>query len=523
MGKDSCEVTYLGNNRSWKILIVDDDNFIHRMIKEINKDFKFEDKPLEFLSAYSSEEALNLLSANKDIALVLLDVFIENEKTGLNLTKYIREVLNNMEIRIVLMTGRGSSQLQEDAIVNYDINGYEIKTELFSKKMYTVIIASLRSYRDIIRINNNRKAMEEVVSSSSSLFETSSVYDFITDALCHLSSIINLCKEKDGCTVNAFAATRYFGDKSFKIISGHGKYLSFVNNRIKDVVLQEDFEKIKEAYRKKDHLFFENSYISYYNSSNGVEGIIFIETDGKIDHVDKALLDVFHRSISAAFENLCLNIEIEETQKEILYILGEVTEARSEETGNHVKRVSKYCKLLAEEYGLSKREVMLLTYASPIHDIGKVAIPDNILLKPGRLTPEEFEIVKTHTTIGYNLLESSHRQILKTAAIVAHEHHERYDGKGYPKGLKGEEIHIYGRITAVADVFDALGSPRVYKKTWVINDILQYFQQEKGKHFDPKLVDILFSNLDKFLEIKQKYSDENTKVIGQASDNISES
>ena len=137
-----------------------------------------------------------------------------------------------------------------------------------------------------------------------------------------------------------------------------------------------------------------------------------------------------------------------------------------------------------------------------------MAIPDKILMKPGKLTTEEFDIVKTHTTIGNNILKNSNREILKTAAIVAHEHHERYDGKGYPEGLKGEEIHIFGRISAVADVFDALGSPRVYKKPWVIDDILNYFRQERGKHFDPVLVDILFDNLDEFLEIKEKYSDE---------------
>ena len=218
-----------------------------------------------------------------------------------------------------------------------------------------------------------------------------------------------------------------------------------------------------------------------------------------------------------------MNKEIEETQKEILYILGEVTEARSEETGNHVQRVSKYAKILAEKYGLSKKDVMLVTMASPIHDIGKIAIPDRILLKPGKLTPSEFEIVKSHTTIGYELLKNSNRDLLKSAAIIAHQHHEKYDGTGYPQGLKGEEIHIFGRIVAVADVFDALGSPRVYKKPWVLNDILAYFKEERGKQFDPKLVDILFENLDEFLEIKEKFSDENIKVIGQVSDNKIES
>lgn len=202
--------------------------------------------------------------------------------------------------------------------------------------------------------------------------------------------------------------------------------------------------------------------------------------------------------------------------------MGEVTEARSEETGNHVKRVSMYSKILAEKYGLSKRDTRLITMAAPIHDVGKVAIPDSILMKPGRLSSEEFETIKTHTTIGYNLLKRSNREVLKSAAIIAHEHHERYDGKGYPRGLKGKEIHIFGRIVSIADVFDALGSQRVYKKGWATEDILNYFYQERGKHFDPDLVDILFDNLDEFIEIKEKYSDKNPKVIGQVSDNNNE-
>ena len=266
--------------------------------------------------------------------------------------------------------------------------------------------------------------------------------------------------------------------------------------------------KINKIYNDGEHELFDNAYIARYKSTSGNEAILFVENQIRNNYIDIDLLDIFHKSISATFDNLCLNLEIEETQKEILYTLGEVAEARSEETGFHVKRVSKYCELLGELYGLSQRDIMLLTHASPIHDIGKVAIQDSILLKPGKLTGEEFNVIKSHTTIGYNLLRNSKREILKAAAIIAHEHHERYDGKGYPRGLAGEEIHIYGRITAIADVFDALGSPRVYKKAWVMNDILNYFKEEKGKHFDPELVDILFENLNKFLEIKRRYSDE---------------
>lgn len=202
-----------------------------------------------------------------------------------------------------------------------------------------------------------------------------------------------------------------------------------------------------------------------------------------------------------------LNDEIEATQREIIYTMGEIGETRSKETGNHVKRVAKYSHLLALHYGLSAQEAEILKVASPMHDIGKVGIPDEILKKPAKLTVEEFEVMKTHAQLGYNMLNSSTKPILQAAAIVAHEHHEKWDGTGYPHGLKEKEIHIYGRITAVADVFDALGSDRVYKKAWELEAILRFFEEQKGKHFEPKLVDILFDNLDEFLTIRDKYRD----------------
>jgi len=174
-----------------------------------------------------------------------------------------------------------------------------------------------------------------------------------------------------------------------------------------------------------------------------------------------------------------LNEEIQSTQKEIIYKMGEIGETRSKETGNHVKRVAEYSKLLALLYGIDKNEADNLLIASPMHDIGKVGIPDSILKKPDKLTIEEFELMKEHSIIGYNILKDSNRDILKTAAIVAKEHHEKYDGSGYPLGLKGEEIHIYGRITAIADVFDALGSDRCYKKAWKDEKIFELLKKKK--------------------------------------------
>lgn len=202
-----------------------------------------------------------------------------------------------------------------------------------------------------------------------------------------------------------------------------------------------------------------------------------------------------------------LNQEIEDTQKEVIFTMGAVVESRSKETINHVRRVAQYSKILALSYGLDEKEASLLKQASPMHDAGKAGIPDAILNKPAKLTSEEFEAMKEHAAMGYEIFKSSNREILKTAAIVAHEHHEKYNGSGYPRGLKGEDIHIYGRITAVADVFDALGSDRVYKKAWDDEKIFAYFKEQRGEHFDPKLVDIFFENLDKFLEVRKKFKD----------------
>ncbi|MCT7561857.1 response regulator [Aliarcobacter butzleri] len=175
-----------------------------------------------------------------------------------------------------------------------------------------------------------------------------------------------------------------------------------------------------------------------------------------------------------------LHKEIEETQKEIIYKMGEIAESRSNETGNHVKRVAEYSKLLALLYGLDEKESDTLFTASPMHDIGKVGVPDSILNKAGKLDENEYKMMKKHCVIGYNILKNSKREILKAAAIVAMQHHEKWDGSGYPRGLKEEEIHIYGRITAVADVFDALGSDRCYKKHGKMKKYLNYLEMKKA-------------------------------------------
>jgi HD-GYP domain-containing protein (c-di-GMP phosphodiesterase class II) len=222
--------------------------------------------------------------------------------------------------------------------------------------------------------------------------------------------------------------------------------------------------------------------------------------------------DLEHLLLAATYTGKALDAamlqeEIEATQREIIFTLAETGELRSKETGQHVKRVAEFSQLLARSCGMSADDVVLIKLAAPMHDIGKIAIPDSILLKPAKLTPEEWTIMQSHTTLGYDMLKHSERRLLKAAAIIANEHHERWDGSGYPAGKKGEEIHVFGRITAMSDVFDALGNARVYKPAWELERIVELFKEEKGHHFDPELVGVFLDNIDGFVRIKETYKD----------------
>ncbi|QTA91433.1 response regulator [Desulfonema magnum] len=182
--------------------------------------------------------------------------------------------------------------------------------------------------------------------------------------------------------------------------------------------------------------------------------------------------------------------ELEEAQIEILERLERAAEYRDEKTGRHIKRISEYCRLLGKAAGLRPEECNLLSLASTMHDLGKIGIPDTILLKPDKLTPEERMIMETHTTIGAKLLSGSEHRFLKEAEIIALTHHEKWDGTGYPHGLKGEDIPLFGRMLCICDVFDALISERPYKKAWPLEKTLEEIKAGRGTHFDPELADL---------------------------------
>ncbi len=199
--------------------------------------------------------------------------------------------------------------------------------------------------------------------------------------------------------------------------------------------------------------------------------------------------------------------EILDREREMITRLSRAAEFRDPETGAHIMRMAHYSRLIAEQIGLSQEQQDLILAAAPMHDVGKIAIPDHILLKPGRLDETELEIMKTHAEKGYEILRGSKSKMLDLAALIAWTHHEKIDGSGYPRGLKGEDIPIQGRIVAVADVFDALTSERPYKQAWEIERAIQWLREGEGQHFDPVCVEAFLARRDDFLEIKFSFQD----------------
>lgn len=199
--------------------------------------------------------------------------------------------------------------------------------------------------------------------------------------------------------------------------------------------------------------------------------------------------------------------ELMETQLEMVERLGHAAEYKDNETAAHTIRVGLYSQRIGDALGLNQAETEQLKYAAPMHDLGKIGIPDSILLKPGKLDPEEWVIMKKHAEFGYDILKDSKSHLLKTAGIIAYTHHEKWDGSGYPNGLKSTDIHLYGRITAIADVFDALTMSRPYKEPWPIEKAIDLINSESGKHFDPAIVKIFNEIIDDLLEIRERCSD----------------
>jgi response regulator RpfG family c-di-GMP phosphodiesterase len=394
---------------------------------------------------------------------------------------------------------------------NYLEEEVEKKTEALRQNNMALraeIIDRKNKEEEVLRLNRH---LEEVVDASGELFSHQTVPELLAGVLERFQHILqggmqgNHGNDDQVFFRDAFAVTR--DGEGMAMICGTGSYAGSEGMQACVAMSPELFRKVGLAFSEGRGGVDGRDALIHMRTVNRAECLFYLECCLPVSETNQRMLQIYVTNVASAYDSIVLNEEIANAQKEVVFTLGEVIETRSKETVNHVRRVAEYSYLLARRFGLGETESDLLRYASPMHDAGKIGIPDSILNKAGELTDEEFRIMQNHTVMGYDILKGSQRPILKAAAIVAHEHHEKWNGSGYPRGLSGEGIHLYGRIVALADVFDALGSDRCYKAAWPIEKILLLIKEERGLHFDPALVDIFFAHLGDFLRIKRQIPD----------------
>ena len=444
----------LKTKENYKIMIADDYDEIHVITKMMLKDFEFEGKGLEFIDTYTGEDTIKALEKNPDTAVLFLDVVMEDNHSGLNVVEVLRGRLDNKMTRIVLRTGQPGQAPEETVIRDYDINDYRLKTEMTAKRLYTILYSALRNYRDLYQINTHKNGLKKIIKTSANLFEHNSLNEFLTSILVQLSNFQKSNPERvyirdDVDKEGGFVTIEK--NKKATIVAATGKFKSYIGKDI-DLVseLKEVVDKIKYSDKPEEKIIFVDSgFIIKNNAKNSFNNYIYIE--GNNDIYDFDLIHLFLTNYSVALDNYILNNTIVNTQKDIIITFGEVVENHFEETSGHVKRISEMMYNFALLLNFSHSEAEILKMASMMHDIGKIAIPDSILKKPGKLTEEEI------------LLEA--------------------------------------RMLSIIDVFDAMTHKRVYKDAFSTEEALDYIRNQKGKHFDPELVDIFISNIEGILDI----------------------
>lgn len=487
----------------WKVLIADDEPEVHSVTRLVLGGFQFADRRLEFLSAHSAAEARTLLQDNPDTAVVLLDVVMESEQAGLHLVRSIRGELDNPFVRIVLRTGQAGQAPEQDVIAEYDINDYKEKTELTATRLATTMYAALRAYRDMRTIEANRLGLENVIRASAQVFTRRNSHEFASAVLSQLAVLVGVERSALYCTVDH----RNLQPQQFRIAAATGDYRDLVDDNAADRLPASITRSLQTAYRDQNHQFDRDHYVLHFIDSQQSESLLFVGESWNLSPLDYKLVELFCTNVSIAFENLHLNDELLSSQLEMVYMLAGAAETRSQETANHVRRVGLLAEMLGKAMALPPALCETLRYAAPLHDIGKIGIPDPILNKPGAHTPEEAAVMRTHAALGARLLGNSQKPMLRLAAEIAASHHENWDGSGYPLGLAGDSIPIGGRITMVADVFDALGSRRCYKDSWAPERIRAFMLEQRGLKFDPDIVDRLFECWDEAMALREKLPD----------------
>ncbi len=471
-----------GPRHAWKVLVVDDEADMRTLTRLNLKGFSFDRRALQFLEAASAREARRLLAEHDDIAVALIDVVMETDDAGLALVKYIRQELNNGLIRLVIRTGQPGVAPERFVIDNFDIDDYKDKTELTATRLYTTVRSALKAYRDLKTIDLNRIGLARVLNAAPDLYRisNSSLNTFFQGVLTQIVGLCNLADVSFISTMDGMVAT--FDGHQVNVMATTGK--SSDAQRF-DEIRQQCAEAVRVG-TLPEKIRQDGIVIPLVVAAKPV-GFVYVEPTHDLAAADIDLLKVMAQQCSSALENLRLHLDLQGAYDHAIDMLADIAEFKDKSTGQHIRRIDSYTRLVAMALGVPEDEATLFGKASRLHDVGKIGIPDEILRKCGKLTDAEFEIMKTHVTIGASIL--SHDPALAIAREVALAHHERWSGGGYPTGQPAVQFSLLSRIVSVVDVFDALISRRPYKAPWRVEEAAATIEAAAGTQFDPAVVD----------------------------------
>lgn len=489
----------------WQVLIVDDDESVHQVTRLVMGDFEFDGRALQFTHCYSAAEARTVLAGATRFALILLDVVMESDHAGLDLVRHIREQLGDSAVRIVLRTGQPGQAPQAYVLKTYDINDYREKTDLTHAKLCTVFYSALRGYRDLMRIERARSGLRRSIDAITQVGDSDNLRTFCSAVLEQASALLGhngegVCASHRPPQVDAYAVAPQ-ADR-LRVLAVTPAYAGLPA----DETLADLPAPVAQAFarcmrERRDH-HGDTYYACYHRTGEGNESLLYMAFSDPVDEAGRELLALFSANVAITYEKLLQREESAATQQATVAILGGALERRAPDSGGHVERVGLIAAMLAEAAQLAPAAVRQLRQAAPLHDVGHSGVPDAVLNQPGPLDGEQWRLMRQHSEVGRDMLRRSPQPVLQLAAAIAHEHHERWDGGGYPRGLAGEQISLAGRITALADFVDAMVSPRCYRPAWPLEHALEQVRAESGKRFDPALAALL---LQRAADLRQLY------------------
>lgn len=482
----SSQAAESGREPPWKLLVVDDEPDVRQLTALNLRDFQFENRRLELIQAGSASEARACLEQHPDIAVALIDVVMETDDAGLRLVEAIRREFRNEMMRLVIRTGQPGVAPERYVIDHFDIDDYKDKTELTAQKLYTTVRSALKAYRDLHRLELNRQGLARVLEVTPQLYQMhcETLSEFFRGVL---TQIIGLCRLGHSgfiSTIDGLLLTQEGEEVCLRAGVGEFDDPDKNRDRIEHVISMCGHsvlgQNLQEGLRSE-------AMLAPLRVGDRLLGYVYLESATPLSEGEREMILIMADQCAAALENMRLNMSLEESYDHVVGMLAMVAEYKDAATGSHIRRIAEYTRRIALEMGIAEEEAEAWGKASRLHDVGKVGIADAVLRKPGRLTAEEYEVVKTHCEIGGAIL--NHDPSLALARSIALSHHERWDGRGYPRGIAGEAIPLPARIAAVADVFDALVSPRPYKEAWLIEDAMAEIERDASKRYDPRVVE----------------------------------